>query len=133
VKRLRPPRRGKEPTSPRNPVGLVIGAAMGVLRQIRPVSELSRRNPQATVASQDAEWWALSNLDGAIVSSADGTSAAWYQRDPAMFRELSRESMIAFGKLWRTWPRLQKLYQQETHEYTSPERWRETFEASTQG
>ena len=131
VKRLRPPRRGKEPTSPRNPVGLVIGAAMGVLRQIRPVSELAKRNPQATVASQDAEWWVLSNLDGAIVSSADGTSAAWYQRDPAMFRDLSRESAAAFGKLWRAWPQLQKEYQDATDEFTSPDRWRKTFEAST--
>jgi galactofuranosylgalactofuranosylrhamnosyl-N-acetylglucosaminyl-diphospho-decaprenol beta-1,5/1,6-galactofuranosyltransferase len=95
------------------------------------VNELAKRNPQATVASQDAEWWVLSNLDGAIVSSADGTSAAWYQRDPAMFRDLSRESAVAFGRLWRAWPQLQKQYQDATHEFTSPDRWRKTFESSS--
>jgi galactofuranosylgalactofuranosylrhamnosyl-N-acetylglucosaminyl-diphospho-decaprenol beta-1,5/1,6-galactofuranosyltransferase len=50
-----------------------------------------------------------------------------------MFRDLSRESAVAFGKLWRAWPQLQKQYQDAAGDFTSPERWRETFDSSTSG
>ena len=130
VKRLKPPKKGKEPTAPRNKLGLVTGAALGALRQFRPVSAHARTNPQATVASQDAEWWALANVDGALVSSADGAGVAWYQRDPEQFRSLMARSTAVFTQLARRWPKLVEEYSTAAVDYTSPERWRETFKDS---
>ena len=130
VKRLKPPRRGKEPTSPTNKVGLFIKAALGAVRQVLPVSELSKEHPAMVVPSQDAQWWLLSNADGALVSSADGTSTSWYQRDPELFRTLMSQSVAAHARLSREWPKLRKRYVDAAADFTSPGRWRATFEAS---
>ena len=130
VRRLKPPKKGKEPTAPRNKLGLVVGAALGALRQIRPVSKLASHHPEASIPSQDAEWWALANVDGALVSSADGSGVAWYQRDPEQFRSLMAHSTALFAQLSRRWPKLVEQYSTAAVDYTSPERWRETFEAS---
>ena len=130
MKRIRPPKKGKEPTAPRNKLGLLTGAALGALRQIRPVSALAKEHPETTIASQDAEWWALANVDGALVSSADGSGVAWYQRDPQQFRSLLAQSSAAFAQLTKQWPKLVEQYSNAAVDYTSPERWRETFRAS---
>jgi galactofuranosylgalactofuranosylrhamnosyl-N-acetylglucosaminyl-diphospho-decaprenol beta-1,5/1,6-galactofuranosyltransferase len=128
AKRKKPPRRGKEPTSPSNPLDLAIKAMLGAVRQLRPVDEVSKKRPQANVASQDAHWWILSHLDGAVVSTADGTTAAWYQRDPQIFRDLMRESTLAHARLYREWPALAERYQEAAAGFTSPEQWRQEFE-----
>ncbi|HEY8300315.1 MAG TPA: glycosyltransferase [Jatrophihabitans sp.] len=130
VRRLKPPRRGKEPTSPTNKLGLFIKAALGAVRQVLPVSELAKDHPQLVVPSQDAEWWLLSNSDGALVSSADGTTTSWYQRDPELFRTLMTQSLAAHARLSREWPKLRKRYLDAAADVTSPQRWRETFQAS---
>jgi galactofuranosylgalactofuranosylrhamnosyl-N-acetylglucosaminyl-diphospho-decaprenol beta-1,5/1,6-galactofuranosyltransferase len=132
ARRLKPPRRGKEPTSPTNKVGLFVKAALGAVRQIRPVGELAHRHPQLVVPYQDAQWWLLSNVDGALVSAADGTSTAWYQRDPARFRMLFQRSLKLHGQLVRDWPRLRDEYRAAAAGFTSPEAWRETFSASSE-
>ncbi len=130
VHRLKPPRRGKEPTSPTNKRGLLIKAALGSVRQVRPVGEFAHKYPQAVVPSQDAEWWRLSNVDGALVSAADGTNTAWYQRDPALFRTLFERSLKLHTRLVREWPRLRETYRSAVGEFTSPDEWRKTFESS---
>jgi galactofuranosylgalactofuranosylrhamnosyl-N-acetylglucosaminyl-diphospho-decaprenol beta-1,5/1,6-galactofuranosyltransferase len=131
-RRRKPPRRGKEPTSPTNKIGLLVKAALGAVRQVRPVSALAEKHPELVVPSQDAEWWLLSNTDGALVSSADGTMTSWYQRDPELFRKLMQESVVLHSRLTREWPKLRERYQQQAGEFTSPERWRETFAASSE-
>jgi galactofuranosylgalactofuranosylrhamnosyl-N-acetylglucosaminyl-diphospho-decaprenol beta-1,5/1,6-galactofuranosyltransferase len=131
VRRLKPPRRGKEPTSPTNKLGLLVRAALGAVRQVRPVGELAHRHPQAIVPYQDAEWWLLSNVDGALVSAADGTSASWYQRDPVRFRTLMQRSLKLHSRLLREWPTLREQYRGGAAQFTSPEEWRKTFDSST--
>lgn len=76
---------------------------------------------------QDSAWWVLSRLDSAMVSAGDGTSAAWYQRDRKLFGSLSRRSALLHARLLREWPRLAAEYRAAAAEFTSPERWRETF------
>jgi galactofuranosylgalactofuranosylrhamnosyl-N-acetylglucosaminyl-diphospho-decaprenol beta-1,5/1,6-galactofuranosyltransferase len=132
VRRLKPPRRGKEPTSPTNTVGLWVKAALGAVRQVRPVGQLANKYPQAVVPYQDAEWWRLSNVDGALVSAADGTSTAWYQRDPAKFRQLLQRSLKLHSVMLREWPRLREQYRGAVKDFTSPDEWRKTFESSAQ-
>jgi galactofuranosylgalactofuranosylrhamnosyl-N-acetylglucosaminyl-diphospho-decaprenol beta-1,5/1,6-galactofuranosyltransferase len=128
AKRKKPPKRGKEPTSPSNPIDLVIKAAIGAARQLRPVDPTTTERPQAVVASQDAHWWILSPLDGAVVSAADGKTASWHKRDPQLFRDLMRESAVAHAQLLREWPALAERYRDAAAEFTSPEEWRKAFE-----
>ena len=79
---------------------------------------------------QDASWWVLAKLDSALVSTAEGTSAAWYQRDPKLFRSLGWRSLILHARLRRQWSRLAADYRAAAAEMTSPAKWRETFAAS---
>jgi galactofuranosylgalactofuranosylrhamnosyl-N-acetylglucosaminyl-diphospho-decaprenol beta-1,5/1,6-galactofuranosyltransferase len=81
----------------------------GTLHQFRKPRDFQR--PQLTLPYQDAGWWVLARLDSAVVSTPDGTTAAWYKRDRKQFRELA----------WR---------RAASAEFTSPAKWRETFEAS---
>jgi galactofuranosylgalactofuranosylrhamnosyl-N-acetylglucosaminyl-diphospho-decaprenol beta-1,5/1,6-galactofuranosyltransferase len=128
ARRLKPPRRGKEPTSPTNKVGLLVKAALGAVRQVLPVSELAHRHPQIVVPHQDAKWWLLSNVDGALVSTADGTSTSWYQRDPVQFRALLQRSIKLHTQLLRDWHRLREEYRAAAGQFTSPDEWRKTWD-----
>jgi galactofuranosylgalactofuranosylrhamnosyl-N-acetylglucosaminyl-diphospho-decaprenol beta-1,5/1,6-galactofuranosyltransferase len=130
ARRAKPPKRGKDPEPPKNSAALLVKAALGALRQLRPVDEAAHLHPEAVVANQNAEWWLLSNMDGALVSTADGTSTAWYQRDPRQFMTLMRHSAAIHARLLREWPQLSKQYRAAAAEFTSVQRWRETFAAS---
>jgi len=130
VRRRRPPGKGREFTSPTNKLGLLTKAAAGAARQLTAPKILARQRPQMALPYQDASWWVLSNLDSALVSAADGTSTAWYQRDPRLFRSLTRRSTLLHARLLREWPRLSADYQAGLADFTSPEAWRETFISS---
>ena len=75
----------------------------------------------------------LVKLDSALVSTADNTSASWYQRDPRLFRSLGKRSIVLHLRLRRQWARVAAEYRAAAAEFTSPERWRETFAASQGG
>ncbi len=83
----------KDSTTPTNKINLLTKAARGTLRQFRPPREGARKRPQMALPYQDASWFVLVNLDSAAgVSAPTGTSAAWYQRDPKLFRSLGWRS-----------------------------------------
>ena len=130
VRRRKPPGKGREFTSPTNKIGLLTKAAAGAARQLTSPRKDARQRPLAALPYQDASWWTLSNLDSALVSAADGASTAWYQRDPQLFRLLTQRSLILHSRLLRQWPRLVANYRAAAAEFTSPARWRQTFEAS---
>nr|WP_179756748.1 glycosyltransferase [Kineococcus aurantiacus] len=129
-KAVKPPRKGKEPTSP-NRFTLLPWAAGVVARQLTPPEEVATRRPEKHVAAMDATWWRLAHLDSAVVSTADGTAAAWYRRDPRTFRRFLRESAAAHRDLWLNWPQLSKAYRAALAGFTSPQAWDEVFDAST--
>ena len=58
----------------------------------------------------DAKWYRLARYDSAVVSMPDGTSAALYQRDPALYRDLLRRTVEIHERLRREWPRLAAEY-----------------------
>ncbi len=109
-----------------------LSAAKGSLRQFLGTRPLSRSHPESMLPAMDASWFRLATLDSAVVSMPDGTSAALYQRDPALFRDLLRRTIEIHQQLHREWPRLSRLYREQLAEITSPERWEKTFVASTQ-
>jgi galactofuranosylgalactofuranosylrhamnosyl-N-acetylglucosaminyl-diphospho-decaprenol beta-1,5/1,6-galactofuranosyltransferase len=129
-RRKKPPRKGKSPTAPRGRLGRVKTLAVGAVRQVTPVRDLARKHPEANVPHIDVRWWLLSQFDSALVSAADGTSAAWYQRDPAKFRDLLRRSVTIHARLWREWPQLCEDYQKALPELVSSDMWRKTFDNS---
>jgi len=105
----------------------LLSMAVGSLRQFKGVRPLSREFPEAVVAAMDAKWYRLATMDAAVVSMPDGTSAAFYQRDPAQFKDALKRTIEIHKRLHTEWPRLAALYREKLGEVTSPETWAETF------
>jgi galactofuranosylgalactofuranosylrhamnosyl-N-acetylglucosaminyl-diphospho-decaprenol beta-1,5/1,6-galactofuranosyltransferase len=131
--RRRAPDSLKQSTTPTNKINLMTKAAAGTVRQFRRVRPGALQRPQMALPFQDASWWVLAKLDSALVSAAEGTSAAWYRRDRAQFRALMWRSVLAHRRLRRNWARLAEEYRAAADDVNSPERWRETFAASLGG
>jgi galactofuranosylgalactofuranosylrhamnosyl-N-acetylglucosaminyl-diphospho-decaprenol beta-1,5/1,6-galactofuranosyltransferase len=128
--RRKPPEAVKSSTTPTNKFNLMTKAASGTLRQFRRPRDGAMKRPQMALPYQDASWWVLAKLDSAVVSTAEGTRAAWYKRDRRLFRSLGRRSLVLHRRLRRQWPQLAAQYRAAAADFNSPERWRETFAAS---
>jgi galactofuranosylgalactofuranosylrhamnosyl-N-acetylglucosaminyl-diphospho-decaprenol beta-1,5/1,6-galactofuranosyltransferase len=128
--RRRAPEAVKDSTTPTNKFNLLTKALSGTLRQFRPPLPGAKKRPQMALPFQDASWWVLVKLDSALVSTAEGKAAAWYQRDPKLFRSLGWRSLVMHRRLRRRWPQLSAEYRAAAPEFTSPRKWRETFAAS---
>jgi galactofuranosylgalactofuranosylrhamnosyl-N-acetylglucosaminyl-diphospho-decaprenol beta-1,5/1,6-galactofuranosyltransferase len=126
-RRKRPPRGDRSPQEPRGMRAAALTAAAGVARQLRPVGQEARQRPQAAVPAMDARWWRLSQLDSAVVSTADGTSASWYRRDREHFTDLGRRSLALHQRLLAEWPELSRRYRAAADELVSPDAWAATF------
>jgi galactofuranosylgalactofuranosylrhamnosyl-N-acetylglucosaminyl-diphospho-decaprenol beta-1,5/1,6-galactofuranosyltransferase len=128
--RRRAPEAVKDSTTPTNKYNLMTKVLSGTARQFRPPRKGARRRPQIALPFQDASWWVLAKLDSALVSTAEGSKAAWYQRDPKLFRSLGWRSLVAHRRLRRRWARLSAEYRAAAAEFNSPQAWHETFQAS---
>ncbi len=111
---------------------MYLSALKGSVRQFVGTRPLSRHYPESMLPAMDASWFRLATLDSAVVSMPDGTSAALYQRDPELFRDLLRRTIEIHERLYREWPRLSQRYREQLGEVTSPQRWEKTFAASTE-
>jgi galactofuranosylgalactofuranosylrhamnosyl-N-acetylglucosaminyl-diphospho-decaprenol beta-1,5/1,6-galactofuranosyltransferase len=129
--RKKPPRRGKEPTAPKTKLAKVKNLATGAVRQVLPVRAMAKERPEANVPHIDLKWWLLAQFDSALVSSADGSAASWYKRDPALFRDLLARSVTLHARLTREWPALVEQYKAALPELSSPDTWKSTFDEST--
>jgi galactofuranosylgalactofuranosylrhamnosyl-N-acetylglucosaminyl-diphospho-decaprenol beta-1,5/1,6-galactofuranosyltransferase len=129
VRHSKPPRRSDTSEIPTRPTQL-ISAVLGGIRQFRPTRPMSREFPEGSIPAMDARWYHLANLDSAIVSMPDGTSAALYRRDPDQFMDLLRRTLEIHERLYREWPTMSQRYRDALHDVTSPEAWEPTFEAS---
>ena len=128
VRRTKPPRKGKGPGADiPGRLSQLVTAGLAPIRQLRPVREMSKENPEAELTAMDAKWYRLASYDSAIVSMNDGTSAALYQRDPEHYKELLRKTVAIHARLHREWPRLAAEYRAALADVTSPEAWEETF------
>ncbi|WP_193610736.1 glycosyltransferase [Nocardioides lijunqiniae] len=132
VRRKKPPRRGRDGLEIPSRLSQLVTAGLAPLRQLKPPRELSREHPEAEVRAMDARWYRLASYDSAIVSMNDGTSAAFYQRDSAVFRSLTRRTLEIHDRYRREWPHLAQLYREELDSITAPEAWDETFKPWTE-
>ena len=109
-------------------------ALRAVLRSIpRHLSALpdeARAHPQGSLPRIDQQWWRLAEFDSVLVSSADGSSAAWYRRDPAQFRSLMKRNAILHAKLYQRWDELARIYKDAVPSLSAPDTWRKTFAIS---
>lgn len=126
VHRRKPLRKGKFPTAPHIAL-LPLWAAATLTKHLMPVDEEALASPQVTVPHSLSKWWFLSQFDSAVVSKADGTGAAFYQRDPAKLRELLTTSLTLRARLRTHWAALSTQYRQELAHITSIEEWERTF------
>lgn len=127
VRRKRPLRKGEEPRPPRGRAKWALRAALAAARQFTPVDKSALSNPEERISATDARWWRLSQLDSALVSTADGTGAAWYKRDDREFRKLLKESQELHLEVVRHWDELAEKYQRAFPEFVSPAAWEKTF------
>ena len=104
--------------------------ARALPRQLTAVPDEARAHPQAALPRPDLQWWRLAQYDSVLVSSADGTSVAWYRRDRARFKSLVRRNVLLHADLYRRWDELAGAYREAMASLTSPEAWAKTFAAS---
>ncbi|MFI0450836.1 glycosyltransferase [Actinomadura sp. 6N118] len=128
VKRSKPPRKGRDVVPPKNRRAMFQTAIMGGIRQLKPVGSLPKSNPEAVVPHVDQTWWLLTKFDSALVSSADGTKVAWYQRDPQRFWSLIKRASALHAQLGKDWAKLSQEYKDALPMLTSQEEWVATFE-----
>jgi len=131
ARRRKPPRKGKEPTAPTGKLGRAKTMVAGAVRQVAPVRDTAKLNPEASIAHVDLKWWLLSQFDSALVSSADGSAASWYKRNPMLFRDLMARSISLHARLGKEWPELSARYKAALDELASPDTWHKTFEHSS--
>ncbi len=117
-------------TAPEPPVGALghrVAMVFAGLRHLRPVPSQAVERPTIEIPAPDAQWWRLSQLDSALVSTADGASVAWYRRDRTRYTDLLRRSVRVHEQLLSRWPELRIRYQEAAGELVSPETWAKTF------
>ena len=122
---------GQGPAAPIGPVARAKTMALSAIRQALPVRDLSQSTPRGQRPPRRPQVVAAgSQFDSALVSSADGTSASWYKRDPEMSRDLMSRSVALHVRLAKEWPELAQTYKDALPELASPKTWAATFEDS---
>ena len=103
----------------------VIGArlARGLVHQLREADPAHHERPQLNVATQDARWFLLCNVDGVTVTTADGRGVVYRQRDRAKMMELLKTSLRQHARLAREYNRMRRIYREALPVLSSPQKW----------
>jgi galactofuranosylgalactofuranosylrhamnosyl-N-acetylglucosaminyl-diphospho-decaprenol beta-1,5/1,6-galactofuranosyltransferase len=110
----------------RPPVALpVIGArlARGVIHQLRRDDPAHHERPQLNVATQDARWFVLCNVDGVTVTTADGRGVVFRQRDRTKMFELLKASLRQHIRLARKYNHMRRVYREALPVLSSTHKW----------
>lgn len=112
---------------PANPLTKVARLGKGVLHNLRKADRGHHDTPQLNVATLDARWFLLSQVDGVTVTTADGGGVVYRKRDPRVARELLTEALRLRRELARRFPEVRKQYQDAHARLTSKESWERVF------
>ncbi|MDZ7881852.1 MAG: glycosyltransferase [Mycobacterium sp.] len=118
----------KKVNIPTNPLSISVRLTRGVLHQLSAHNPEHHVRPQINVATQDARWFSLCNVDGVTVTTADGRGVVYRQRDRAKMFELLRESLARQVQLGRKFNRMRKVYRNALPQLTSTESWEAVLE-----
>ena len=99
-----------------------------MVRNLRTPDPAHREVPQRNVSSRQAQWFVLSQLDSATVSTPDGRGVTFRRRDPQLFRRQLRTSARLLRETAREWPTLRDRYREAAPHLTSREGWKQIFE-----
>ena len=111
--------------APTRRAGPVIGLrlARGVLHQLRKEDPAHHDRPQLNVATQDARWFLLCNVDGVTVTTADGRGVVYRQRDRAKMFALLKSSLRQHIRLARKYNHMRRVYRDALPELSSTQKW----------
>ena len=108
---------------PTNPLSISMRLSRGVVHQLKHHDPEHHHRPQINVATQDARWFSLCNVDGVTVTTADGRGVVYRQRDREKMFELLRESLKRQALLARKFNRMRKVYRAALPTLTSKQKW----------
>ena len=97
--------------------------ARGVLHQLRREDPGNHTRPQLNVATQDARWFLLCNVDGVTVTTADGRGVVYRQRDRAKMFGLLRASLRRHIALARKYDHMRRVYREALPVLSSTQKW----------
>ena len=101
-------------------------ALLGSLRhQLRRADPAAHERPQRNVPAEHGQWFLLSRLDGATVTTSDGSGVTFRKRDRELFWSLLKESTALHAEVLRSWPTLRRRYREGMGELVSRQAWRE--------
>ncbi|MDT5124608.1 MAG: galactofuranosylgalactofuranosylrhamnosyl-N-acetylglucosaminyl-diphospho-decaprenol [Mycobacterium sp.] len=113
----------KKVNIPTSPVAIALRLTRGAVHQLRAHDPEHHTRPQINVATQDARWFSLCNVDGVTVTTADGRGVVFRQRDRAKMAELLRESLKRQARLARKFNRMRKVYRDALPVLSSKQKW----------
>lgn len=97
--------------------------ARGVIHQLRRTDPAAHERPQLNVATQDARWFLLCNVDGVTVTTADGRGVVYRQRDRARMFALLRDSLRQHLRLSRRYDHMRRVYREALPVLSSTQKW----------
>jgi galactofuranosylgalactofuranosylrhamnosyl-N-acetylglucosaminyl-diphospho-decaprenol beta-1,5/1,6-galactofuranosyltransferase len=116
------------PVPPTSKPAILKTLARSVVRNLRPADPAHHDVPQRNVSSRQAQWFVLSQLDSATVSTPDGRGVTFRRRDPQLFRNQLRTSAQLLRETAREWASLRRRYREAAPHLTSREGWKQIFE-----
>ncbi|GEL16479.1 glycosyltransferase [Pseudonocardia asaccharolytica] len=116
------------PEPPVGKVAIAKGLVKGVLHNLRPSDPADQVVPQRNVSSRQAQWFVLSRLDSATVTTPDGRGVTFRRRDRQLFTAQLRRSMAQLREIGKAWPELRRRYREAQPELTGREGWRQIFQ-----
>ena len=116
------------PVPPTSKPAILKTLARSVVRNLRNADPAHHDVPQRNVSSRQAQWFVLSQVDSATVSTPDGRGVTFRRRDPQLFRSQLKTSAQLLGAAAREWPTLRRRYREAAPHLTSREGWKQIFE-----
>ncbi|HIW95858.1 MAG TPA: glycosyltransferase [Candidatus Corynebacterium gallistercoris] len=118
---------------PINPVTKVKSLVQGLVNNIKPADARHHHAPQVNLPPIEARWFALSRVDGATVTTADGRGVVFRKRDRGQMVALAKESARLQKQVADRFDEMRRRYRAAHPELTSVEAWARIFEPEAAG
>ncbi|WP_018024981.1 glycosyltransferase [Corynebacterium ulceribovis] len=107
----------------------LIAAAKGLLHSLKPANPAHHVIPQANLVRLENRWYNLARLDGATVTTADGSAVYYRKRDRDLAKQLGAEAWAVQKEVKERFDEMRERYRDAMPELTSRESWKKVFDA----